>query len=308
MRLLPLAPVSFLHKMLRKKNITVNGRKAEGSLRLTEGDEIRLYLSEETIGKFLKDYTAPLTDGSLKDTQLSVLFEDGDIIAVMKEAGTLSQGGPGDPGLPEMVLKYLADSGAVSEESLAHFRPAPANRLDRNTSGIVLCGKTLAGQRFLTEAVRERQIRKIYAVIVCGRMERPEEKVSYLLKDGSTNTVSVSERPVSGASEIRTSFVPAAGNDRYTLVRAELHTGKSHQIRAQLMAMGYPVLGDPKYGDRKINKRFFKETGIRRQMLHALKVIFSEDTARPGLSVTAPYPEDFMRAFAFCGIADGDII
>ena len=303
MRYMPLAPASFFHKMLRKKNITVNGRRAEGKQRLAAGDEIRLFLSEDTIGKFQKQDPAGIKHASAQDLPpLEVLYEDGDVIVVMKEAGVLSQGGEGGPGLPEMLIAYLLESGCVSEESLRHFRPAPANRLDRNTSGIVLCGKTLSGARLLTEAIRERKIRKCYDVIVCGAMREPADTVSYLAKDPERNTVSVSDRPVPGAQEIRTAFVPGASGDGFTLVRAELFTGKTHQIRAQLGALGYPVLGDPKYGDPAVNRRLFRETGIRRQLLYASCTVFSEETERPGLTVKAPYPEDFARALLFCGI------
>lgn len=305
-RILDLAPDSFLYKMLRKKNITLNGRKADGREKLAEGDVIRLYLSDETIGKFSrkkeekKGEQAAGTGPSLRPEQ--ILYENEDVLVLNKPAGMLTQKGKAaDDSLNDRMLAYLK----TGEDRRIYFRPSVCNRLDRNTSGIVLAGKTPAGLRTLSDWIRGDRLRKIYTAAAVGNcfLEGPYENL--LLRDREKNRVRILPLPdrnsgnktVPGeAVRILTVYHRLHYSEELnvTVLSAELHTGKTHQIRAQLSYLGYPVAGDPKYGDSGANRRL----RLRRQMLHATSVIFPDDAPWPDLSgrkIEAPLPAEFRQ-------------
>ncbi len=301
-RYMPLAPGSFFYKMLRKKNITRNGSRADGSEKLAAGDEIRLFLSEETIGKFRSRAAQHLSFRPVE-----VLFENDSVLAVNKPAGILTQRDrSGISALSDDVLGCLLRSGTVTEESLLHYRPSPANRLDRNTSGIVLFGKTLAGQRDISEVIRRRLVRKHYVTLAVGHFPKKKEDRAWLAKDTRNNRSVITASPGEGAEEIRTVFTPLRyfnGNDIFrkgwTLLDVELLTGKPHQIRARISDLGYPAAGDPKYGDPAVNRILRDRYGLRFQLLHAYKAAFRDDGAVPeglrGKTVEAPFPPLFER-------------
>ena len=301
-RYMPLAGNGFLYKMLRKKNITLGGARADGSERLSCGDEICLYLSDETVRKFRSSAAEHLSF-----RPLDVLFENGDYLIVNKPSGILTQRDhSGENALSDDVLGYLMRNGSITEETLLHFRPSPANRLDRNTSGIVLFGKTLAGQQILAGLIRKRKIRKYYLTLVSGHFPGKIRKDAWLLKDRKNNTSKILSSPEEGAEEIRTVFTPSAyyggreGNeDGWTLLEAELLTGKPHQIRAGLSSLGFPSAGDPKYGDPDCNRFLFEKYRLRSQLLHAYKIVFSDEDIVPdvfrGKTFTAPCPPAFER-------------
>ena len=345
---LPLAGKSFLYRMLRKKNITLNDKKAEGNERLKTGDVIRIWMSEETIGGFSgtasagnkpegsrsvghkpdgTGRTAPGKEtGSLLKGMPAILYEDDDIIVLNKPAGMLSQkASPGDVSVNEYITAYLADKGEVTEESLRTFRPAVSNRLDRNTSGILLAGKSLSGLRALSLAMKDRSADKRYLALVHGSFRTAETVTGILEKDGNTNTVRirnirrypygelpVTESPkdsggplraesVSGTgSFIRTDIRPLAEKDGVTLIELKLCTGRPHQLRAQMAALGHPIVGDPKYGRRNENDSPGRNGDARRQLLHAYRVtlpaeVFGPDAAA-AKTIAAPLPDDFRRA------------
>ena len=159
-----LAGKSFIYKMIRKKNITLNGKKCDGSEKLAEGDEIRLFLAEETIEKF-----SEVKIQKVKKTALDIVYEDKDVIFINKPAGMLSQKAKdSDESLVEYLIDYLLGSGQLSKEELKSFRPSVCNRLDRNTSGLVAAGKSLLGLQVLSKAIKERTIGKYYLCIVKG--------------------------------------------------------------------------------------------------------------------------------------------
>ncbi|MCI8514855.1 MAG: RluA family pseudouridine synthase [Lachnospiraceae bacterium] len=289
------APKSFLYKMLRKKNITLNGKKADGSERLEKGDRIRCFLADETIEKFQKK-----DDGSYPVTNLDVLYEDEDVIFLNKPAGMLSQKAkPDDVSLVEYLTGYLLAKGELTRENLATFKPGICNRLDRNTSGIVIGGKTVRGLAAMSALLRERDLDKYYFCIVKGHMAKGQVLDGYLKKDEGTNRVEILSLPAPGADPIRTAYEPLRSNGFCTLVQVELITGKSHQIRAHLASLGHPVLGDAKYGDAKTNRRLKEKYRIQRQMLHACRLILPKDLPEcpkaAGRMIVAPMPPDMVR-------------
>lgn len=212
---------SFLYKMLRKKNITLNGKKAEGSERLCAGDTVKLFLSDETIGKFggwLPGQTAMEGQecGKGRDTgiltgrktglaqyeraygqlgKLEVVWENRHVLIVNKPVGVLTQKAQaGDVSLNEWLTGYLLEKGELTEEELHTFHPSVCNRLDRNTSGMVICGKTLPGSQMMGGLLRDRKLRKFYRMYVKGVLEEAFTAEGYLIKDGQTNRARLVEQ------------------------------------------------------------------------------------------------------------------
>ena len=174
---LNLAGKGFLYKMMRKKNITLNGKKCDGSEKLSEGDEIRLFLSDETIEKF-----SQVRVQKVRKTKLDLVYEDSHILLINKPSGMLSQKAKEtDESLVEYLIQYLLDGGKLTKEDMRQFKPSVCNRLDRNTSGIVIAGKSLPGLQLMSEAIKERTIGKYYLCIVKGSVAGPKEIDGYCL-------------------------------------------------------------------------------------------------------------------------------
>ncbi len=301
-KLFPLAPGSFLYKMLRKKNIVWNGKKADGAQFLSVGDRIACWLSDETIAKFQcpRDDIRQTENLIQKQTEnpiqkLDILYEDSDILAINKPAGMLSQKSrPDDFSANEAILNYLLEKGELTKEELFTFRPSICNRIDRNTSGILTAGKTLHGLQDLTAQFRERSAQKYYLCIAIGELKEPVRLSGHLEKDAFKNRAYLNKRAYldkKASFVIETEYEPLQTYDGFTLLEAHLITGRTHQIRAQLSSIGHALAGDPKYGDPNINAYFKKKMHISRQMLHAHRLVLKN-----GLEITAPPPEDFTRA------------
>ncbi len=302
------APDGFVYKMLRKKNITLNDRKAGGSEMLQPGDQIRLFLAEETLTGFgaggKSDKDKELLDKSWaayrKFGKLQILYEDRHVLLLNKPAGILSQKAyPSDLSLNEWLIGYLLARKKITEESLGTFHPSVCNRLDRNTSGIVICGKSLYGSQQMTRMLKERTLHKYYLLYVEGRMEKGQSVHGYLYKDSRSNKAAISQTPVPGSAGIATAYRPIETGREETLVEAELITGKTHQIRAHLASEGFPLVGDPKYGDAAKNRSRKARYGISFQLLHAYRLVFpmleGELAPLSGAEIKAPVPKIFSR-------------
>ena len=290
------APKSFLYKMLRKKNIKLNGRKAEGSEKLTEGDVIELYLAEETIAGFQKEAQVQ----KVPKARLDIVYEDDNVLLINKPAGMLSQKAKeSDVSLVEHVISYLLDSGQLTKADLAVFRPGICNRLDRNTSGLVAAGKSLAGLQAMNELFKERSLHKFYRCIVAGTVTEKTRIQGWLWKDEATNQVRIYKEEQKDALPICTEYIPlqqlTISGRPYTYLEVNLITGRSHQIRAHLASMGHPLIGDTKYGDARVNDYFRKQYGLKYQLLHAYRLELPELTGAleqiSGKSFTAPLPQ-----------------
>lgn len=286
------APKSFIYKMLRKKNITLNKKKADGSEKLEVNDRVQLFLSDETIEKFTE------LDVVSNEVDLNVIYEDDNILVINKPAGMLSQKAkPEDESLTEYVIAYLLKTKQLTKEDLMSFHPGLCNRLDRNTSGIIIAGKSLAGLQQMGLLLKERNIDKYYQTIVKGVIKESTCIEGYLTKDKSHNKVTISKDPVEGADYIKTRYEPLKTNGEYTLLRVKLLTGRSHQIRAHLNSIGHPVIGDGKYGDVQVNKYFKRNFNLRFHLLHSYELNFPKIEGElgnlSGKQFKAPLPSYF---------------
>lgn len=319
------APQSFLYKMLRKKNIVLNGKKAEGSELLAEGDHIKLFLAEDTIEKFAGPRSARKTGGRLSPGNaaygkpLQVIYEDENIVLINKPAGLLSQKAkPEDVSAVELLIEYLLGTGAVKEEELRTFRPSVCNRLDRNTSGLLAAGRSLAGLQELSALFKDRSLKKYYRCVVKGTVSGSCYIKGWLSKNEKTNKVKVlteveklqPDRQQRKADPdmvpIETAYTPVAAGKDATLLEVHLITGKTHQIRAHLASIGHPLAGDYKYGDRAFNEQFRRAFGLEHQMLHAYRLEFPEMDgalgALSGRSFTAEEPAYFKEILKAKGL------
>lgn len=350
-RYLNTAPVSFLYKMMRKKNITLNGKKAAGKEIVQAGDTIKVFLSDDTWNKFSsihvntirqnntgtndsanigikKSAPVPATYWSkippLKKEQ--IIYEDDHILILNKPVGILSQKAqPKDISINEQMIAYLLKSDQVAETDLQILKPAVCNRLDRNTSGLLLAGKSLAGLQELSRILKDRSLHKYYEACVTGEVKEACHIEGWLWKDEKTNQVQIlpgkldendtdvdvarcdtahTVLPVPDAKPIMTEYHPLEHYSNATLLEVLLVTGRTHQIRAHLASIGHPIIGDGKYGDRKANQYYEEQCHIRHQMLHARKVVFPEMTGTlaylSGKTFTAPLPKEFARLKKVC--------
>lgn len=289
------APKSFLYKMLRKKNIKLNGKKASGNEKLKSGDVVCIYLADETIASFREE---PKTEQ--KRAYLSAAYQDSNVLIINKPYGMLSQKSkPSDVSANELIVPYCLEHGILKESDLELFRPSVCNRLDRNTTGLLIAGISLEGLQTMAEMLRERTVKKYYYCIVKGTVKKRCRVSGYISKDRKENKVSFTEKADGEGSRIETAYEPMARGGGFTLLRVELITGKTHQIRAHLSGMGFPLAGDTKYGDRETNLWMKKKFGVKHQLLHCGCLVFPKEMKRctelSGRTVTAQPPELFLK-------------
>ena len=285
-RILNEAPSSFVYKMLRKKNITLNKKKADGKEIIEAGDVVNIFLSDETFDKFSKKVNTKIQSFSGKASnimKLNIIYEDENIILINKPAGVLSQ--KDDSGLPsvnEFVLWHVVKNCGYTEEDLKMYKPSCVNRLDRNTSGIIVAAKNLAASQLLSKGFKERTIGKFYYAAVAGEVLGDAHLKGYIRKDDKTNKVTIKKASDNfseqeeemlvkeGFSNIETSYEKVVSTKEKSLLLVHLITGKTHQIRAHLASVNHPIIGDSKYGNEEINRRYKEKY----QLLHSYKIVF----------------------------------
>lgn len=270
MKTLPSLPQSLMYRYLRTKRIKLNGKKAEISTRLTEGDVVDMYINDEFFVE--KDEKYSFTGAG---KQLDVIFEDENVMLLNKPAGLLSHPDEGEyiDTLITRVQRYLYEKGEYNPKDEASFTPALANRIDRNTVGLVIAAKNAQSLRVLNEKIKEREITKLYLCILIGCPKEKEGTLTgYIVKDEDKNKVTVSKNPVKDGKSIKTKYRVLDTKNGLSLVEVELLTGRTHQIRAQFAAIGFPLLGDGKYGSQEQNKKY---GGYKKQCLCSYKTVFS---------------------------------
>ena len=325
---MPDAPKSFFYKMMRKKNIVLNGKKVSGSERIQTGDQIKLFLADETIEGFRSGKKALEVDlgaqqmpqakrlekgarqmpqakrptngarqmspakrlekgarqGKIELQQghydrnlppLQIVYEDAQFLVVNKPVGVLSQKADrNDRSIVEQITDYLADNAADDT-----FRPGICNRLDRNTSGLIVAGKTVRALQDMNKRFKERTICKYYLCVVHGSVLKKQYLKGYLEKDSRTNKVTVRQQPGPNSVPIATEYLPLQQGmyqgESFTLLQVHLITGKSHQIRAHLASIGHPLVGDVKYSTKRASAFDREQLHQRVQLLHAWQLIFT---------------------------------
>lgn len=325
------APMSFSYKMLRKKNITLNEKKATGAEKLAQGDVVKLFLSDETIEKFSSTGTTVQNIGTVNKISDCIIYEDENVLFINKRAGLLSQKSkPDDISVNEYLIDYLLKSGALNTDALKTFRPSVCNRLDRNTSGLITCGKSLAGLQELSRMFRDRSMDKYYITIAAGSINDCCRIRGYLKKDETKNTVNIisdneydvlSEQDKKLYEAIETEYEPLLHGElkgseagwhgrcfTYTVLKVKLITGKTHQIRAHLSSIGHPCIGDVKYGNIDYNNIFKEAFGVKFQLLHSYELKFTNISGRlsylNGKSFIAELPRLYGRIFGAYGLPD----
>lgn len=269
---MPNAPLSYIYRMIRKKDIKLNGKKISNEQILKKGDTISLYIKQDDFDRFKKSKKIIKAK-----RQFKIAYEDENLLVVEKPKGLLVHGTADEKKntLVNQVCTYLMQKDVYTPNKEKTFTPAAVNRLDRNTSGLVIFGKNNKTIQLLNQMMREKNIiKKYYLTMVYGQMKKPLHIKKKLIKDSCTNQVKVSKDKRADAKDSETIFKPLLSNGKYTLVEAELITGRTHQIRAHLKEAGFPLLGDDKYGNMKINETIKKEYGLSTQFLHAYKLQF----------------------------------
>jgi len=291
MKYLNQAPSSFIYKMIRKKNITRNGKKASGDEILECGDVIKVFLADETIEKF----RVVQTSKQKPNITLQILYQDSDILAVHKPAGVLSQKAQKDDySINEAIIDYCLSMRILNKKQLETFHPSISNRLDRNTSGIILAGISLKGSQSLARILKGHTCEKYYYTIVAGEMKQSIHETAYIVKDTKKNESKIQKTASPGASMIETAFTPLCVKNGFTLLQVQLFTGKSHQIRAHLQSLGYPMAGDTKYGNPTVNRKLRERYHLNHQLLHAGRLVLPDIP-----EITDPLPAEFQK------VADG---
>ena len=264
----PKLPKSLMYKEIRKKNIKVNKKRTDASAILNKGDIIELYLKDDVLEEKIKHY-----DFTNASKQLDIIYEDNNLMLLDKKVGLLCHpdGNEYVDTLISRVKRYLYEKGEWSPENSSTFSPSLANRIDRNTGGIVIAAKNAETLRILNEKIKTREIEKYYLTVVHGKMAKESDTLTaFLTKDNKKNKVSISNKETENSKKIVTKYTVLDYKNDKSLLEIDLITGRTHQIRAHLAHIGHPLVNDGKYG---------KEQGRYRQALYSYKIIFNMKNA-----------------------------
>ncbi len=267
------APLSFIYKTFRKKDIKVNGHWVDKDYILKENDIVRIYIKDETLNEF----NNPKKVESIKFNDLDIIYEDKNILIVNKPKGLLVHGDSEEKRitLTNKVQSYLSSKGEFVSNG-NDYVPSPVHRLDRNTSGLVVFSKNLQASQELLELFKTKEdIEKYYICLVNGITQNKGE-INIPLKKDSEKGIVFATSLANGGKEAKTIYTKLGNNNKYSLLLVNLITGRTHQIRVHFKEIGHPLLGDSKYGDFKINKAFNSEFNYDNQFLHAYKIVFKD--------------------------------
>lgn len=265
----PALPQSLMYKEIRRKNIKINGRRAQISDKLCEGDVITLYVKDEFFAPVRESY-----DFLTASKKLDIVYEDENLMLLNKSVGLLSHPDNNEYNdtLISRVQRYLFEKGEYDPKDENSFTPALVNRIDRNTGGLVIAAKNAESLRILNLKLKNREIHKYYLCVVHGILDKKSGLLeAWMLKDENKNRAQVFDREIPGSKLMKTKYTVISQREDLSLVEVELLTGRTHQIRAQFAHIGHPLLGDGKYGTNALNKKY----GYKKQFLYSQKLKFS---------------------------------
>jgi 23S rRNA pseudouridine955/2504/2580 synthase len=268
----PTLPSSLMFKYIRTKRIKVNGKRAEISTRLNVGDVVSAYINDEFFATITPKY-----DFLSASKKIDIVYEDENIILVDKKQGLLVHPDKNEytDTLIGRIQHYLYDKGEYDPQDENSFRPALANRIDRNTGGIVIAAKNAEALRILCDKIKYREIDKRYLTVVHG-IPKPKTATleGFLEKNEDKNKVYLSNKKTDNNKTIKTKYTVLESRNNLSLLEIELITGRTHQIRAHMASIGHPLLGDGKYGKLKDDKKL----GFNKQALYSYMLTFEFTT------------------------------
>ncbi len=285
-------PLSHVYKMFRTRKVKVNEARGKPEQLLAEGDRVFIYGDEEK----LLAKPAPGAGGARRagGPALDVLFEDDDLFAVNKPSGLAAHPGTGISGatLVELVRRHVAGADALPA---TEFKPSPAHRLDRETSGIILVAKnrrTMAALAAMFEAKDD--VKKEYLALAKGKMPQATGLIDVPLSEHEQTARSKEKRGVN-LQPARTRWKVLASMKEASLLGVIIETGRTHQIRRHLQGAGHVVAGDTRYGDFNFNRVARARWGLRRMFLHAWKLTLPHPVTGARLSLVAPLPPELRE-------------
>ena len=263
------APLSFVYKLFRKKDVKVNGHWEKEKYVISEGEEISIYITDEQLEEFKKK----IKETKIENISNWIVYEDNNILIINKPRGVMVQKGESeDSALDEMVISYLVNKNEYDPNKDLGYTPAPSHRLDRNTAGLVVFGKNIETLRYLSKIMQDKSlIEKKYQTLVVGTTPNKGEINYPLEKNSKTGRVYVSDNGKPAITQYK--LIKTIGN--YSLLEVKLLTGRTHQIRVHLASINHPVVGDSKYGDYKINKDVETKYGFKNQFLVSYELKFN---------------------------------
>ena len=268
----PTMPQGLMYKYIRLKRIKVNGKRGEISTRLNIGDRVDAYVNDEFFAEI-----SPKYDFLSSPTRLNIVYEDENILLADKEHGLIVHPDKNEyrDTLICRIQHYLYQKGEYDPKAENSFKPSLANRIDRNTGGIVIAAKNVEALRILCEKIKNREIDKRYLAVIHGVPKHKSQTLEgYLQKNTDKNKVYLSNKKTDNNLTVKTRYNTLASKNGLSLIEVELITGRTHQIRAHMASIGHPLLGDGKYGKLQNDKKM----GFDKQALYSYKLTFDFTT------------------------------